>query len=184
MKLTLAGATRCAGECVTLISVVSELLGVLSRVVHVIPSTAGIAMHKALRRSFSSVFSGTRHVPNRPLPSVVYQSRSADQEVIGVDSVDGRTVFDARPCGKSGTESGIGGSGKTVYVALPSARPKAVSLPFRTSNVRTMLTAANVVKRVLRAFTPGLPKQGHRRWFRAQSGRCLKIGHPHRARRV
>ena len=57
---------------------------------------------------------------------VVYLT-TADQEVIGVDSVDGRTVFDARPCGKSGTESGIGGSGKTVYVACVGAAQSSVT---------------------------------------------------------
>jgi hypothetical protein len=57
---------------------------------------------------------------------VVYLT-TADQEVIGVNSVDGRTVFDARPCGKSGTESGISGSGKTVYVACVGAAQSSVT---------------------------------------------------------
>jgi outer membrane protein assembly factor BamB len=57
---------------------------------------------------------------------VVYLT-TADQEVVGVDSLDGRTVFDARPCGRSGTESGIGGSGKIVYVVCVGAAQTTVT---------------------------------------------------------
>ena len=63
----------------------------------------------------------TVHASHMSVVGDIVYFTTVDQEVIGVDAVDGRMAFDARPCKRSQIESGIGGSATNVYIVCGSA---------------------------------------------------------------